>query len=521
MSSLQRCLRPALPLSRSRHGTATASYLRLYSIARYVEGEKRPKNYGVQDNEVSSQARLRELIQNRTKLYPRYKQDATTKIMSIRRFTSFFMKLQVDEIGKSELALYEPPTLQSLCLHDFPTELQDQETRIQNRHVDFLVNPKAAEIIRLKSEITQEIRQFLTKSGHVEVQTPIMASLAGGAVARAFETSAVEFPDRHIELRTAPELWLKRLVLGGMEKIFEIGPCFRNEGLDKTHNPEFTTCEFYAAYKNLDDLIATTEHLLSDLFKATSSLIETRFTDLPPCEIKSDTPYQRLDFIPELESALGLKLPDLRSKTAEAEVADIFRQRNIRLPTSLRLPRLLDRLASEYLEPRCQNPTWIMHPPECLSPLSKSFVSRETSQWVAARAELFIGGKEVVNTYEEENSPFEQRRKFQEQVRYRDDENRTSIDESYIEALEWGLPPTGGWGCGIDRLAMLLSGTDRINDVLPFGNLRNVVSLGKGGGSKINRLEVPPDPLQYPTSVSWPKIRKHASNFPGEEQEFY
>ena len=237
--------------------------------------------------------------------------------------------------------------------------------------------------------------------------------------------------------------------------------------------------------------MATSEQLFSDIFKRTNSLIPERFPSLPPCEIKSDAPYQRLDFIPELESALGLKLPDLRSRSAEAEVAEIFRKRNIRLPSSPRLPRLLDRLSSEYLEPRCINATWIMHHPECLSPLSKSFVSRTTNQVVAARAELFIKGKEVVNTYEEENSPFEQRRKFKEQVKYRDDENRADIDKSYIEALEWGLPPTGGWGCGIDRLAMLLSGTDRINDVLPFGNLRNVVSLGKGGGGKKSASEPP------------------------------
>ena len=133
--------------------------------------------------------------------------------------------------GDLSLLATELPTLQSPCLHQLPTELQDQETRIQHRHVDFLVNPRAAQTIQLRSEITSMIRYFLRKVGCLEVQTPIMASLAGGAVARAFETNAVEFPDRHIELRTAPELWLKRLILGGFEKIFEIGPCFRNEGM--------------------------------------------------------------------------------------------------------------------------------------------------------------------------------------------------------------------------------------------------------------------------------------------------
>lgn len=222
----------------------------------------------------------------------------------------------------------------------------------------------------------------------------------------------------------------------------------------------------------------TTERLLSKLFQSTKELIQGTLRSLPACEINFTTPFRRLDFIKELESAMDLKLPELTRPDAEAEIIKIFQQRDIRLPDSPKLPRLLDRLSAEFLEPLCQSPTWIVHHPECLAPLSKSFVDPESQQRVSARAELFIGGKEVVNTYEEENSPFEQRRKFQEQVKYRDDASRTEIDENYLQALEWGLPPTGGWGCGIDRLVMLLSGTDRINDVLPFGNLRNVVSLG-------------------------------------------
>lgn len=253
-----------------------------------------------------------------------------------------------------------------------------------------------------------------------------------------------------------------------------------NTGIDKTHNPEFTTCEFYSAYSNLEKLISMTEEVVSDLIAYTGQLT-IQLSSLSPSGIPVTAPFRRLDFIESLESAMELKFPDLGSPTAEAEVIDMLRQRKIGLPESTTLPRLLDRLSSKYLEPLCQEPTWIVHHPECLSPLSKSFVEPNTGQRVSARAELFIGGKEVVNTYEEENSPFEQRRKFEEQVKYRTDDNRAHIDESYLEALEWGLPPTGGWGCGIDRLVMLLSGTDRINDVLPFGNLRNVVCLGKGG----------------------------------------
>ncbi|KAL8710137.1 MAG: hypothetical protein Q9220_005220 [cf. Caloplaca sp. 1 TL-2023] len=382
--------------------------------------------------------------------------------------------------GQLSILATELPQLHSPCLHDYPTELQDKESRVRNRHVDLQVNQKAAQILQLKSETIARIRTFLTGRGYLEVQTPILANAAGGATARAFNTKAIEFLDRHIELRTAPELWLKRLVLGGLERIFEIGPCFRNEGLDRTHNPEFTSCEFYAAYHSLENLINISERLLSVLIKHTNALISERLDAIPPCSINPAPPFRRLDFIKDIESAMGLKFPDLRTPNVEAAIVNMFRVRDIRLPSSLSLPRLLDRLSSHYLEPLCKNPTWIINHPECLSPLSKSFTDQDTQQRISARAELFIDGKEVMNTYEEENSPFEQRRKFEEQLKYRDDQNHTDVDEDYLKALEWGLPPTGGWGCGIDRLVMLLSGTDRINDVLPFGNLRNVVALGKG-----------------------------------------
>lgn len=388
------------------------------------------------------------------------------------------------------------PDLLSPCLHDLPTELQNPETRIRHRHIDLQVNRRALQILHLRSSIISEIRKYLKRVGFVEVQTPILENSAGGAIARAFATKAVEFPDRHIELRTAPELWLKRLILGGFEKIFELGPCFRNEGviinscewqslrslgIDKTHNPEFTTCEFYATYRNLDSLITMTEGMLTALSRFSNSLTQERNDALQICDIDFSQQYLRLDFIKEIESAINTGLPDLAEPDAEAKLVEIFQAQNIRLPEVVSLPRLLDRLSSEFLEPRCQDPTWIIHHPECLSPLSKSFVDPHTHQRVSARAELFVGGKELVNTYEEENSPFEQRRKFQEQLKYRNVADKVSIDESYLQALEWGLPPTGGWGCGIDRLVMILSGSDRINDVLPFGNLRNVVSLGPVG----------------------------------------
>ncbi|KAL8825097.1 MAG: hypothetical protein Q9170_007929, partial [Blastenia crenularia] len=413
-------------------------------------------------------------------------------LQQIRRGDNYNFKGRPHRTERGQLSILATvlPELQSPCLQEFPTELRNQETRVRNRHVDFHVNSRAAQILQLRSNIISQIRRYLASRHYLEVQTPILANSAGGAIARAFATKAVEFPDRHIELRIAPELWLKRLVLGGFEKIFEIGPSFRNEGIDKTHNPEFTSCEFYAAYKNLEMLMKITEQMLPFISKMTNELIQERLHSLSPCGIDFDSPH-RLDFLKEIENAINVKLPDLTHPDAEAEVINIFRAQNIELPEKPTLPKLLDHLSSKFLEPRCQSPTWIVHPPECLSPLSKSFVDPESKQRVAARAELFIDGKEVVNTYEEENSPFEQRRKFQDQIKYRDDPTKTDIDENYVQALEWGLPPTGGWGCGIDRLVMLFSGTDRINDVLPFGNLRNLSLIVLDRFKKMSNLLSP------------------------------
>lgn len=194
-------------------------------------------------------------------------------------------------------------------------------------------------------------------------------------------------------------------------------------------------------------------------------------------------PYPQIDFLQTLNEALGVELPDLGAESATEDLISLFQEKKIALPAQPTLPRLLDKLSATYLEPRCHKPTWIINHPESLSPLSKSFIhpSASLAQPVAARAELFVHGHEIVNCYEEENSPFEQRRKFLMQQSYTNAPNMTTpdpeampVDEDYLKALEWGLPPTGGWGCGIDRLVMLLTGKDRINDVLAFGNLRSV-----------------------------------------------
>lgn len=220
--------------------------------------------------------------------------------------------------------------------------------------------------------------------------------------------------------------------------------------------------------------------MLSKLANHISNRIASTWQSIEQPQIDFSLPFRRLDFIPEIESATRHKLPDLSSPNAESELVQFFLDCRISLPSSPTVPRLLEKLSSLYLEPQCVAPTFIIHHPECISPLSKSFTHPSTLQKVAARAELFVNTQEIINTYEEENSPVEQRRKFLEQLRYRGEGDSSHIEESYLQALEWGLPPTGGWGCGIDRLCMLMSGSTRIGDVLPFGTLRNTIALGRG-----------------------------------------
>ncbi|KAK0618171.1 hypothetical protein B0T17DRAFT_561253 [Bombardia bombarda] len=396
--------------------------------------------------------------------------------------------------GELTLEATRMPELLSPTLVPLPVKLADEDTRIQQRHIDMLVNRKTIDTLRVRSHIIKHMRDFLHARGFLEFQTPILADNAGGAVARPFTTTATHESDKDLSLRIAPELWLKRLVVGGVDKVFELGPSFRNEGIDQTHNPEFTTCEFYNAYASLDDLIALTEDLVCGIAHHAQSLVSTSLDSLPPIDLPAyRRPFRQMEFIPSLESAIAggeFRMPDLSAPSALDDLVAALATHGITIPTPLPvLPKLLDQLAATYIEPHSADgaPLFITHHPVCMSPLSKSFVCPATGQAVSARTELFIGGMEIANMYEEENDPFAQRRKFVEQARRHRDvddqplsesgEEEVAIDEGYVQALESGLPPTGGWGCGIERLVMLFAGTRRISDCLSFGNLRNVVGV--------------------------------------------
>ncbi|KAL5378165.1 hypothetical protein DPSP01_009276 [Paraphaeosphaeria sporulosa] len=384
--------------------------------------------------------------------------------------------------GQLSLLALHVPSIVAPCLHHLPEKVESAETLARNPHLHQLTNDEPGDILRLRALIYDSIRQHLVHSGFLEVETPIFDVNAGGAIARPFETIANELSNTPVRLRIAPELNLKRLIVGGQDRIFEIGRVFRNEGVDNTHNPEFSTCEFYEVGATLPSLIDRTEKLVCGLKDAVEMLRPSYFPSLhKPEGVDFKAPFAQLPFIPTIEQACGRALPDLSSSTAAQDLIDMFNDLSITVPPNPTLPRLLDALAEEYIEPLCINPTFITHHPEALSPLSKSYICPATNQRVASRVELFINSREYVNAYEEENSPFEQRRKFMQQLEFHSEleQGGREVDESYLEVLEWGMPPTGGWGCGLDRLVMLFANKKRIADVLPFGTLRNVVSIAK------------------------------------------
>lgn len=378
---------------------------------------------------------------------------------------------------------------------------------MNQRHLDLLVNKRAADTLRVRSCVIRELRKWLeTKLECTEVHTPILAANAGGAVARPFTTNATEFPEKQLALRIAPELWLKRLVVAGFDRIYEIGPAFRNEGLDATHNPEFTMCEFYVSHINLEQVMQETKDMFFDLansvakFKAEHDLSTLQSPD--PKVFARD--WQVIDFIPAINMELGSPLPRLdNNPNAVQEIIKLLEDRgkdwHKSLPPNPSLPKLLDRIAAAVLEPQSKGrPIFITKHPACMSPLAKTFTDNFTKQFVSARAEVFFDGNELANMYEEENSPYVQRLKFVDQAKAKlaqqqratpgeqplgdeDDEPAHVIDEQYISVLESGLPPTAGWGCGVDRLVMMFTGAGRISEVLPFGNLRNVVGLASTG----------------------------------------
>ena len=339
----------------------------------------------------------------------------------------------------------------------------DPELRYRRRYVDLIVNDEVKGIFIKRTKIFQSMRNFFNSRGYLEVDTPVLQSIPGGAAARPFVThhNALDIP---LYLRIANELYLKRLIVGGFEGVYEFSRNFRNEGMDRTHNPEFTCMEIYVAYKDYRWMMQMTEqmieHICQEVLGSTTIQVGEHTIEFKP-------PYRRLTMIDAIQEYGGVNIDGMD----EAELRKVCQAKGVEIDDTMGVGKLIDELFGAVAEPHLVQPTFIIDYPKAMSPLTKEHRDRSD---LTERFELFVNGKELANAYSELNDPIDQRHRFEDQLRLseRGDDEAMYIDHDFLRALEFGMPPTSGMGIGMDRLVMLLTGQESIQEVLLFPQMR-------------------------------------------------
>ena len=346
--------------------------------------------------------------------------------------------------------------------------LQDQETRYRQRYLDMIMNPDVKKNFELRSKIVSLVRRFFEEKGFLEVETPMLHPIPGGANARPFITHHNALGvDRY--LRIAPELYLKRLIVGGMEAVFEINRNFRNEGMDHTHNPEFTMLEFYWAYHNFEDLMNLTEELFQYIFKELNLPTKLPYGEF---EIDYSTPFKRIKWEDAIVEYSQIDREKLRDKKA---LIEFIKSKGLEVDENLNIGKLQEILFDEYVEKELINPTFLTHYPVDISPLAKR---NEEDSFLTDRFEFFIAGKEIANGFNELNDPIDQYERFKAQVAAKEsDDEAMHMDLDFVRALSYGMAPTAGEGIGIDRLVMILTNQHSIRDVLLFPAMKPEAKL--------------------------------------------
>ncbi len=342
-------------------------------------------------------------------------------------------------------------------------EFNDPELRYRQRYVDLVVNPKVKDTFITRTRITNSIREFFNQRGYLEVETPILQAIPGGAAARPFVThhNALNIP---LYLRIANELYLKRLIVGGFDGVYEFSKDFRNEGMDRTHNPEFTVMELYVAYKDYEWMMETTEQLLEKVALDANSSTEIQVGDTT---IDFKAPYPRVPILEAIATHTGIDVSGMN----ENQLREVAQQLEIEVDETMGVGKLIDEIFGEKCEQHYVQPTFIIDYPKEMSPLTKAHRSKPG---LTERFELMVNGKEIANAYSELNDPIDQRERFEEQLKLSEkgDDEAMFIDQDFLRALEYGMPPTSGIGIGIDRLVMLMTDNASIQEVLFFPQMR-------------------------------------------------